>query len=115
MSTAAAAVKISPALKALVAAPYSFPNPLPAPARPVLNRLFDSIRSKGEAGGVGPETWLTLGAASLCTVNSPESLCRLFDYAKERAGGIEDQVKAAAVMREVGLKCISFNGIPRVS
>lgn len=59
------------------------------------------------------------------TVNSPETLCAVFDYAARGAnegtergarsgrGEGEDGVKVAATMREVALKCISFNGVSR--
>lgn len=52
-------------------------------------------------------------------MNSPESLTLLYQTAKEAAGAGENQketeneIAAAELMREVGLKCISFNGIPR--
>ena len=94
---AAAAVKLSPALKSLIAAPHTFGSPLPSPGRRATTALFDNIRSEGEAGGVGRDSWLTLTGAALVTVNSPEGICELFDYAKERRGGVEDQVMAAAV------------------
>ena len=57
--------------------------------------LFDKIRSEGEAGGVGRETWLTLTGAAMVTVNCPDGVCELFDYAKP--DGVEDQVMTAAV------------------
>jgi len=47
------------------------------------------------------------------TMNSPESLTelhRLATSSKDNANAVQ----AAELMREVGLKCISFNGIPRV-
>ncbi|OCF54407.1 hypothetical protein L486_07955 [Kwoniella mangroviensis CBS 10435] len=103
--TAAASVKLSPALKTLVNLPSALPSSIPAPSQQVTTKLFDSIRSNAPSD-LSRHAWLTVGTAALLTVNSPEAICQLWDYAgrnKEDAG----------VMREVGLKCISFNGIPR--
>ncbi|KAB8766462.1 hypothetical protein FH972_026622 [Carpinus fangiana] len=49
------------------------------------------------------------------TMNSPESMQILHQLATTDSGSSKglDQVKAAEMMREIGLKCISFNGIPR--
>jgi hypothetical protein len=44
------------------------------------------------------------------TMNSPESLAALYELASTNP---DKQVETAELMREVGLKCISFNGIPR--
>lgn len=44
------------------------------------------------------------------TMNSPESLTALYELASTNS---DKQVETAELMREVGLKCISFNGIPR--
>lgn len=43
------------------------------------------------------------------TMNSPESLAVLYQL----ASSTYNKVETAELMREVGLKCISFNGIPR--
>ena len=43
------------------------------------------------------------------TMNSPDSLSVLYQLASSSS----DKVQTAEFMREVGLKCISFNGIPR--
>jgi hypothetical protein len=108
---AASAVKLSPALKALIAAPHAMGSAIPAPSRAVITSLFDGIRSRGESGGVGSESWLTLSSAALVTVNSPETVCELFSYAANRKGDVQDQVQAAGVIRETALKCISFSGV----
>lgn len=44
------------------------------------------------------------------TMNSPESLAALFTLASTSTPA---DLEIAELMREVGLKCISFNGIPR--
>lgn len=46
------------------------------------------------------------------TMNSPESLQELFRVSQE-VEGAPSAVQTAELMREIGLKCISFNGIPR--
>lgn len=48
-------------------------------------------------------------SAATFTLNSPESLAILQDVASASA----PPVQTAELIREVGLKCISFNGIPR--
>lgn len=46
------------------------------------------------------------------TMNSPDSLAILFQLAT-KSQSLEESIATAELMREVGLKCISFNGIPR--
>ncbi|ORY35061.1 hypothetical protein BCR39DRAFT_516451 [Naematelia encephala] len=106
-------IKLSPALKSLISAPHAFPAALPAPPRQALNELFDQIRRRAEPYGVNADTWLTLGTAGIMTVNSPDSLCALWDFASARRDNQEGKIRDALIMRETGLKCISFNGIPR--
>jgi len=93
----ASALKLSPHLKALINAPHSLPSPIASPGRAALNQLFDKISSKGEKHGMGHETWLTLSTAALVTVNSPESVGGLWEYAKSK--GI-DGVEAASVCHD---------------
>jgi hypothetical protein len=45
------------------------------------------------------------------TMNSPESLTALYNLATENSKDKQNSVKAAELMREVGLKCIGFNGV----
>ncbi|UKZ58068.1 hypothetical protein TrVGV298_011933 [Trichoderma virens] len=53
-------------------------------------------------------------AAASFTLNSPDALSILHGIAAaERGGSPTAQVRTAEFIREVGLKCISFNGIPR--
>lgn len=47
------------------------------------------------------------------TMNSPDSLTILFQLATKSQATEEERIRVAELMREVGLKCISFNGIPR--
>lgn len=55
-----ASTKLSPALKALIAAPHARGTALPAPSLAVTDRLFDSIRASATSNGIGSSTWLTL-------------------------------------------------------
>ncbi|GAA5823210.1 hypothetical protein JCM11251_007525 [Rhodosporidiobolus azoricus] len=108
-----ASMRLSPALKAVINAPHAQGGPVPAPAEGIVKSLFE--RLSGEKR-VGEETWLTLGTAALVTLNSPATLCALYSFAVGRAGQAENDQKAvecAAIMREAGLKTISFSGIPR--
>ncbi|WWD15582.1 hypothetical protein CI109_100004 [Kwoniella shandongensis] len=100
-----AAVKLSPTLKSLLALPAARPSAIPSPPLPVISNLFDSIRSKAPSN-LGRDAWLTVGTAAIMTVNATEALGHLWDYAGKKSTD-------AAIIREAGLKCISFNGIPR--
>lgn len=50
--------------------------------------------------------------AATITMNSPESLAILYNSATASQTP-EQRLATAELMREIGLKCISFNGIPR--
>ncbi|RXK38278.1 hypothetical protein M231_04451 [Tremella mesenterica] len=106
--------KLSPSLKALISAPHALGRPLPAP--PQLTRVFDTLRSRSrphlEDGTIPSEPFLVLATATLVTVNSPESVQRLWKYAVE-GRDVMGSARTAALMREAGLKCIALNGIPR--
>lgn len=60
---------------------------------------------------------LTSQAATTFTLNSPDSLAVLQTVATSSSPSsyrsLQPPVRAAELIREVGLKCISFNGIPR--
>ncbi|KAK4695160.1 hypothetical protein P7C70_g8603, partial [Phenoliferia sp. Uapishka_3] len=105
--------KLTTSLKALLKAPHARGSALPAPSPVRTKALFDGISLAAKSKGLAHDTWLTLSTAALVTLNSPATLCELYSYAtkdlKEEAGAVE----RAAIMREVGLKCISFSGIPR--
>jgi hypothetical protein len=45
------------------------------------------------------------------TMNSPESLTELHQLVSSSSNDSKQAVYAAELMREVGLKCISFNGV----
>ncbi|GAA5843200.1 hypothetical protein JCM9279_001892 [Rhodotorula babjevae] len=113
-----ASVKLSSALKALVAAPHAQGAALPAPPRAAVTQLFERLATSAAAHGVGEATWLTLGSAALVTLNSPATLCELYTFSASRLQlqgqeRVKRAAELAAVMREAGLKSISFSGIPR--
>lgn len=88
-------MKLSPHLKALINAPHSLPSAIPSPGRGALNGILDKITSRGSKYGIDHRAWLTLGTAALVTLNSPESVSGLWEYAT-RAKGV-DGVEAATV------------------
>lgn len=92
----AAGVKLSPAIKQLIALPRARGGSIPSPGQNVLNDLFSGIAKRGEQGGIKKETWLTLMTAGVMTVNSPQSLCGLYDFASG-TDGTEGKVRVAAV------------------
>lgn len=102
--------KLSEPLKALINA--GFARPGPAPASKGIRTLFDRIAKESASKNVGTPCWLTIATATSMTMNSPASMKELYDVVTSS----KDQktaVETAEIMREVGLKCIGFNGIPR--
>ncbi|TVY43170.1 Dol-P-Man:Man(5)GlcNAc(2)-PP-Dol alpha-1,3-mannosyltransferase, partial [Lachnellula occidentalis] len=102
--------KLSPALKALISAPHARPNTLPAP--PKVRAVYERLRQEAAAKNVGVPAWLTLSTATTMTMNCPDGLTELYNLATA-SSSTEESVIAAELMREVGLKCIGFNGVPR--
>jgi hypothetical protein len=102
--------KLSGPLKALINAPHARPGPV-APSKRIA-ALFNSIARDAASKGVGLPAWLSISTAATMTMNSPESLLELHRIATATSDQSQ-KVSAAELMREVGLKCISFNGIPR--
>jgi hypothetical protein len=96
MSGPASKLKLTPRLKALIALPAARGAAIPAAPVAKTRELLDRIRASGEKGGVGRDTWLSLTTAAIFTVNSPETLCQLFDYAAE-GRDVADRVEVAAV------------------
>jgi len=47
------------------------------------------------------------------TLNSPQSLIELFNVASSSSKDKKEAIQIVELMREVGLKCIGFNGVPR--
>ncbi|CZR51314.1 probable conserved mitochondrial protein [Phialocephala subalpina] len=103
--------KLSSSLKALIAAPYARPNTLPA--SPHARSVYEALRSEASGKNVGTPAWLTLSTAATMTMNSPEGLAQIYEIATEKSKDKAQSVQTAELMREVGLKCIGFNGVPR--
>ncbi|KAF2402303.1 hypothetical protein EJ06DRAFT_580581 [Trichodelitschia bisporula] len=103
--------KLSPTLKALIIASHARPNPVPVPT--AIATLYARISREAESHGVGPGAWLCIAAGATLTLNCPAALPLLHAQIAPPDAGVEAQVRAAELIREVGLKCISFNGIPR--
>ncbi|KAL4891384.1 hypothetical protein BDV59DRAFT_69026 [Aspergillus ambiguus] len=102
--------KLSSGLKALINSPAARPNTVPAPRN--IQSVYQHIQQSAIANNVSRPSWLALSTAATMTMNSPDSLAVLFQLASKSQSPAE-AVAIAELMREVGLKCISFNGIPR--
>nr|POF17967.1 dol-p-man:man(5)glcnac(2)-pp-dol alpha-1,3-mannosyltransferase [Quercus suber] len=85
--------KLSEPLKAFINATHARPNTTPAPKQIV--SIYENIASDARFKNVGMPAWLSASLYGLAT--SPNQ------------GG--NGVYAAELMREVGLKCIGFNGV----
>ncbi|KAL1303775.1 hypothetical protein AAFC00_007112 [Neodothiora populina] len=103
--------KLSQPLKSLISASHARPNTTPAPKN--IKSLFQSVAQSAQTKNVGTPAWLTIATATSMTLNSPESMLELYHTAvasSDSAG----PVGTAEFMREVGLKCMCINGVPRV-
>ncbi|PWY95004.1 hypothetical protein BO94DRAFT_530890 [Aspergillus sclerotioniger CBS 115572] len=102
--------KLSHNLKALINAPAARPNTVPAPRN--IQSVYKNIQQSAQSQNLSQPSWLALSTATTMTMNSPESLSELFQLASTSQSP-KESIATAEFMREVGLKCISFNGIPR--
>ncbi|KAK0246944.1 hypothetical protein LTR35_017310 [Friedmanniomyces endolithicus] len=102
--------KLSHSLKALISAPHARAGTTRAPRNIV--EIYRGVAQNGAGQGVSMPAWLTMSTAATMTMNSPESLLELFKVSQGHTSA-RSFVQTAELMREVGLKCISFNGIPR--
>ncbi|KAK4863181.1 hypothetical protein LT330_001959 [Penicillium expansum] len=100
--------RLSTSLKALINAPSARPSTVPAPAN--ITSVYQKIQQTAQSKQISQPSWVALSTAATMTMNSPESLAALYELASTNP---DKQVETAELMREVGLKCISFNGIPR--
>ncbi|EFQ34341.1 uncharacterized protein GLRG_09485 [Colletotrichum graminicola M1.001] len=101
--------RLSPSLKALINAPFARPGQTPAPSH--MREVYQTVARDAASKNVGTKPWLAISAAATFTMNSPESLECLYNVAS--SSGRPDKRETAEFVREIGLKCISFNGIPR--
>ncbi|GKZ35992.1 hypothetical protein AbraIFM66950_006865 [Aspergillus brasiliensis] len=102
--------KLSHQLKALINAPSARPNTVPAPSN--IQSIYRKIQQGAQSQNLSQSSWLALSTATTMTMNSPESLTELYQLASTSQSA-QERLATAEFMREVGLKCISFNGIPR--
>ncbi|RAL13220.1 uncharacterized protein BO97DRAFT_477446 [Aspergillus homomorphus CBS 101889] len=113
--------RLSNSLKALINAPAARPNTVPAPRD--MKAVYAKIQQSAQANGLSQPSWVALSAATTITMNSPESLTILYDLATTTTTTTttttapsqtpNSALATAELIREVSLKCISFNGIPR--
>ncbi|KAK3290779.1 uncharacterized protein B0H64DRAFT_56249 [Chaetomium fimeti] len=102
--------KLSPSLKALINAPFARPGQAPAPRN--IRDVYTRIANEAREHKYGDRPWVTLSAAATFTLNSPASLLALHDLTPTLSPSLTP-LTTAELIREIGLKCISFNGIPR--
>ncbi|KAL9936710.1 hypothetical protein V8E36_004778 [Tilletia maclaganii] len=84
------------------------------PSNNSLASLFRSVSSDAESRGLAWAEWLSVATATLLTLNSPRGLQELHKSAVPTSLALPDRTNRACLMREVGLKCIGFIGIPKV-
>lgn len=89
-------------------------NPSPSPSSQALTDAFGQLQRQAEGKGLGWGEWLSIATATLVTLNSPGSLASLHRFAAGSSLQLQDRLDRAQLMREVGLKCIGFIGIPKV-
>lgn len=117
--TKASAVHLPPALKDLIAKSKPAGTPID---KDRLDSLFKSIHrnnpstsleSKNEESIKG--LWLIILTGALFALNAVHVIPHFYRYAVAQTdGGEEEVVFVAERMREVGLKTVSFMGVPRV-
>ena len=100
--------KLGAGVKALINATHARPGPVPAPRQ--IQSIYKKIEQEATAHKLGRPSWLALSTATTMTMNSPESMVALYKSASENQSE-KDAVEIAELMREVGLKCIGFNGV----
>ncbi|KAK3636142.1 hypothetical protein LTR56_014305 [Elasticomyces elasticus] len=111
--------KLSEPLKAFINAAHARPNTTPAPRH--IKSVYEKIAKDAGSKQVGMPAWLTASVwlahttAATMTMNSPQSLLQLYNLATSSnySEGQDNRVRTAELMREVGLKCIGLNGVPR--
>jgi hypothetical protein len=125
--------KLSESLKTLINVAHVRPHTTPAPKN--ITSIYEKIATDAKAKQVGLPAWLCASVrclhhqlsrhskltpfqtAATMTLNSPESLLQLFAFASASkpatANPSDHPIYTAELMREVGLKCIGFNGVPR--
>lgn len=89
---------------------------VPAPPTHVLDQVFTSTRNTAKTPGL-VDAWLAVTTGTLLTVNSPDSIGHLYKFAtrdgSSRTKDLPERVAAAELMREAGVKCGVFVGVPK--
>ncbi|KAK8080812.1 hypothetical protein PG997_008630 [Apiospora hydei] len=103
--------KLSDAVKTLINASHAAPGITKGSAQvqPALKRFAEDAHKKQ----VGLPSWVTVSTAVSATMNCPDAMTSIFHLANEKSDSTTAPARNAELIREVGLKCISFNGIPR--
>ncbi|KAH7100563.1 hypothetical protein BKA62DRAFT_238102 [Auriculariales sp. MPI-PUGE-AT-0066] len=102
-------VSLTSALKSLLA--LKRPAPVPSPPLQPLFALFNATRSEAVANNA-PNGWLVLSTSTLVAANVPDAIPHLYTFAT-RDKDVKSRVADAELMRETGLKCAEFIGVPR--
>lgn len=107
---------LSKSAPASISTPSRSPGPLLSPRKEILTSLFVGLQSDATSRGIALPEWLSLATATLITLNASDSLKALHSFALDKdKKELKARVEGACLMREVGLKCIGFVGIPKVS
>lgn len=87
----------------------------PTPKLSAVSQHFQSLQAEANHKGIGWGEWLSIATATLFTLNNPGSLQALHRFAAgDKKMDLEHRKNVALLMRETGLKCIGFIGIPKV-
>lgn len=90
-------------------------NPAPTPKLTAVSQHFRSLQAEATQKGIGWGEWISIATATLFTLNNPGSLHALHQFAAgSKTEDLEHRTNVALLMRETGLKCIGFIGIPKV-
>ena len=90
-------------------------GPSPTPKLASVSSHFQSLQAEAKHKGIGWGEWVSIATATLFTLNNPGSLQALHKFAAgAQTGDLEHRTNVAQLMRETGLKCIGFIGIPKV-
>jgi hypothetical protein len=101
-------MKFSMALEALMNAKHLQHVPTLSPLK--IQDVFCTIEKEAAEKGLELWPWLTVSTATVMTLNSPESMIILFQYATAPRS-LDESVAIAEFMREIGLRCMGINGV----
>lgn len=114
--------KLSEGLKALINASHARPGY--TKASPAVQPALARFARDAATNKVGLPAWITVSTAVSATLNCPEAMTSILHLANDASSSTSTSTSTssspsrtptqnAELIREVGLKCISFNGIPR--